>query len=159
VSSLSHLDRQRKGNSGDTTLDYSGMMMIATIKLTMFGFNVQDGRVSIQQGGKKKHLPLTSYNEQMKITKFPTLLEFSGWMFFFGGFLVGPACEYMDYLRFTSQQHLQRKQGGIPSSAKPTIMILAKSALSIGILLSCSAKYNVPLMLKPEWQAGSFAKK
>ncbi|CAO3599729.1 unnamed protein product [Absidia cylindrospora] len=43
--SLCHIVRQLKGNSGDATLDYSGMMMIATIKLTMFGFNVYDGRI------------------------------------------------------------------------------------------------------------------
>ncbi|CAO3599730.1 unnamed protein product [Absidia cylindrospora] len=79
-------------------------------------------------------------------------------MFFFGGFLVGPACEYMDYIRFTYQHH-QRHHSVSPSSIKPTLMIILKCALSIGILLSSSTKYNFPLMLKPEWQDTSFARK
>ncbi|KAI8329516.1 MBOAT, membrane-bound O-acyltransferase family-domain-containing protein [Chlamydoabsidia padenii] len=146
--SICHLDRQLKGNSGDLTLDYSGMMMIVTIKLTMFGFNVHDGR---QQNNR-----LTPYNQQMKIITFPTLIEFSGWMFFFGGYLVGPACEYMDYLRFTG---VNKTQSNVPSPVKPTAMILIKSLFCIGILLSCSTKYNVAIMLKSEWQTNSFAKK
>ncbi|KAI9307635.1 MBOAT, membrane-bound O-acyltransferase family-domain-containing protein [Cunninghamella echinulata] len=148
--SICHIDRQLKGNSGDTTLDYSGMMMIATIKLTMYGFNIWDGR-------NDKKLPLTDYNNQMKISQYPSVLEFSGWMLFFGGYLVGPACEFMDYLRFVHESQKDKQKR--PSSLIPTLTIIAKSLISITILLSCSSKYNFSSMLKPEWQAHSFLKK
>ncbi|KAI8099756.1 MBOAT, membrane-bound O-acyltransferase family-domain-containing protein [Halteromyces radiatus] len=168
--SICHIQRQLHGISDDSTLDYSGMMMIATIKLTMFGFNVYDGRQFKLNGNKASNnngqKQLTAYNHQMKIdgSSYPTLLEFSGWMFFFGGYLVGPACEYMDYYRFVHQSQdytpLRRQQNNVPpSSVKPTLIILAKSVLFIVILLSCSSKYSFSLMLKPEWQGLSFGRK
>ncbi|KAI8069350.1 MBOAT, membrane-bound O-acyltransferase family-domain-containing protein [Gongronella butleri] len=146
--SACHIDRQFKGNSGDTTLDYSGMMMIATIKLTMYGFNVLDGRR--QQG-------LTAYNEQMKISSYPTLLEYFGWLFFFGGYLVGPSCEYMDYIRFTHLDDKARRQ--LPSPAKPALMIVARSLLFIAILVTCGPKYNFDVLLKAEWESMPYLKR
>jgi hypothetical protein len=34
----------------------------------------------------------------------PSLLEFMGYVFFFGSFIVGPAFEYADYIRFCNME-------------------------------------------------------
>jgi len=34
----------------------------------------------------------------------PSILEYLGYIFFFGGFLVGPAFEFMDYHRFSNME-------------------------------------------------------
>lgn len=68
--------------------------MIATVKLSAFGFNVHDGRGT----------PVTDYNRQMMIREYPTPIQFAGWMCYYCGFLTGPSCEYMDYFRFTTIQ-------------------------------------------------------
>ncbi|ORX56788.1 MBOAT-domain-containing protein [Hesseltinella vesiculosa] len=115
--------------------------MIATIKLTMFGFNVLDGRQKTN---------LTAYNKQMKIDDFPTLAQFFGWMYFFGGYLVGPSCEYMDYIRFVQLDDKARRS--MPSAIKPTLVILSKSLLFITVLVMFSPTYNFSALLKSEWR-------
>ncbi|KAG0164623.1 lysophospholipid acyltransferase [Apophysomyces sp. BC1015] len=150
--SLCHIDRLRLGTMGDTSLDYSGTLMIATIKLSSFGFNVMDGRRDTSE--------LTPYNKKMKILQYPTLTEFFGWMFFFGGVLVGPTCEYMDYIRFTYGRPLSpstEKHVRQPSSTwKPTIRLLGQSLLFIIILVTYSPKYDAMAVLEPSWKSLSF---
>jgi len=34
----------------------------------------------------------------------PSMLEYLGYIFFFAGFMVGPAFEFMDYRRFTNME-------------------------------------------------------
>lgn len=34
----------------------------------------------------------------------PSILEYLGYIFFFGGFMVGPAFEFMDYRQFTNME-------------------------------------------------------
>jgi len=130
------LQRQWGGYDVDDSNDYSGTLMIATVKLTSFGFNVADGRT-------KNQAVLSSYNKRMKVEQYPTLIEFYGWMFFFGGFLVGPTSEFMDYMRFISMQMFEVK-GKIhaPSPVKQTLFLIAKSLCFVAIIVTVAPYYN-----------------
>jgi lysophospholipid acyltransferase len=134
----------------DDSNDYSGAMMLATIKLTSFAFNVADGRT-------KDQTLLSSYNKRMKIDKCPSLLEFFGWIFFFGGFLVGPISEYMDYMRFVTMDMFNNKQ--VPSTIKPTLWLPLKSVFFIAVIVKVLPYYNSASIDTEAWKNISFLKK
>ncbi|KAI7900050.1 MBOAT, membrane-bound O-acyltransferase family-domain-containing protein, partial [Cokeromyces recurvatus] len=151
--SYSHLSRQLVGFDADNSNDYSGMLMIATIKLTSFGFNVADGRT-------KDQTILSSYNQRMKIERYPTLIEFFGWMFFFGGFLVGPTSEFMDYMRFVTMQMFQVKgKTKVPVPIKQTLFLIIKSLLFIAAVVVISPYYSSANIDSDAWRSLSFVKK
>lgn len=111
--------------------------MIATIKLTSFGFNVADGRT-------KNQALLSSYNKRMKIERYPTFIEFFGWMFFFGGFLVGPTSEYMDYMRFVTMDMFDVKDNKkkLPSAVRQTGWLIIKSLMFVGVIVTVAPSYS-----------------
>jgi len=128
--SLSHIYRQIT-NYGGYELDYTGPQMVLVIKLTSFAYNVYDGtrqgpvrRVRRSGGRNAKRLTLGSAqrvcvcvcvcararvpNEQIHkdlqaraIKRIPNLLEYFGFVYFFGSFLAGPAHEYLEYQQMT----------------------------------------------------------
>lgn len=137
----SHIGRQFKGFEGDTDLDYSGALMIITIKLSSYGFNVTDGRMT----------QLTAHNEQMKISEYPTLIQYFGWLFYFAGFLTGPSCEYMDYLRL-----VESKRTSPLNETGPALKRFIKSCFFIVALIYLAPTFNYFQALKPEWSSHSF---
>ncbi|RCH97814.1 lysophospholipid acyltransferase [Rhizopus azygosporus] len=137
-----HIGRILKGFEGDTDLDYSGAMMILTIKLSSFGFNVLDGRLAESKN-------LSAHNQQMKISSYPSFIQYFGWVFFFPGFLAGPTCEYMDYIRFI-ETRVQT------STWKPALMRLSKSFAFIAALVYLGPTYNFFQALQPAWSHKSF---
>jgi lysophospholipid acyltransferase len=143
--SYSHIGRQIKGFEGDTELDYSGAMMIITIKLSSYGFNVLDGQLTNQK---------SSHAQQMKIEHYPTLLQYFGWVFFFAGFLAGPTCEYMDYLRFVESPPSVRI-----NTWSPALKRCGKSFIFIACLVYLAPTYNYFEALKPAWQSKTFMEK
>ncbi|KAJ1653406.1 Lysophospholipid acyltransferase [Dispira simplex] len=90
-------------NLDNPPLDYSGAHMVLVIKLTSFSFNVADGRVGSNQ-------VLSSRQQTKAIQRMPTLMEFMGYIFFFGNFLVGPAIEYRDYIAFVDPRESSTRQ-------------------------------------------------
>lgn len=143
----SHIDRQMKGVEGDGELDYSGALMIVSIKLSSFGFNIRDGRMGA----------VTDYNKRMQIKQYPGLIEYFGWIFFFGGFLTGPTCEYMDYIRYTHYFFLSKDAHLSPWPA--TMRVLAKSLVIILFLTMVAPSYSFVLALDPSFAAQSFMKR
>jgi lysophospholipid acyltransferase len=118
--------------------------MIITIKLSSFGFNISDGQY-------KKALA-SNHSENMKITHYPTWIEYFGWVYFFGGFLAGPTCEYMDYSRFIHDKTPRH-------TLRPALCEVAKSLFFIAALVYFAPTFNYFEALKPEWSATSFAYK
>jgi lysophospholipid acyltransferase len=132
--------------------DYSGVMMLLTIKLTSFGFNVLDGRTD--------QTKLSGYNKRMMVTEYPTLVEYFGWIFFFGGFLVGPSSEYMDYKRFITMQVFDVKGNRrVPSPFKATLLLLGKSLLFMAVIAFLSPYFNSPTIDSDTWRQLSFMRK
>ena len=66
--------------------------MVLVIKLTSFGWCLFDGT--------RPDTELSESQKQKKIVDHPSLIEFAGYVFYFGGFLVGPAFEFSDYISF-----------------------------------------------------------
>ncbi|RKP27299.1 MBOAT, membrane-bound O-acyltransferase family-domain-containing protein, partial [Syncephalis pseudoplumigaleata] len=73
--SYTHISRMDKHSTIAKT-DFSAAHMILVIKLTSFAFNI-----------------LSKHQMQKRIMEMPSLLEYYGYVFFFGSFLVGPAFE------------------------------------------------------------------
>ncbi|KAL7717536.1 Vacuolar protein sorting 26 [Entamoeba marina] len=72
------------------SLDFTTTHMILTLKLTAFCFSVANAQ--------KKNL--SPYLEAHKVEKYPTLLEYFGFVYFFPGLFSGPSLEYRDYMSF-----------------------------------------------------------
>jgi len=83
---------QQLSNWGSYTLDFTAIQMMLTIKLTMFAYNVYD-----RSRGSK-----ASKTQQQWSCQLPSMLEFLGFCYFFGGLLAGPAFEFVDYIAFTN---------------------------------------------------------
>ncbi|TPX55123.1 hypothetical protein PhCBS80983_g05582 [Powellomyces hirtus] len=73
--------------------DNTGPIMMMVIKLSTFAWAAHDGT-------KPKDV-LTTEQRRTAVHHMPTLLEFLGYAFFFGGWLVGPANDFSEYRRFT----------------------------------------------------------
>ncbi|RIA85160.1 MBOAT, membrane-bound O-acyltransferase family-domain-containing protein [Glomus cerebriforme] len=93
--SINHIYRQINRISYDR-YDPTGPQMVLVIKLTSFAFNVFDGRRPSKE--------LTPYQKSKAIPSMPSILEYLGYLFFFGGFMAGPAFEFMDYRQFTNME-------------------------------------------------------
>ncbi|CAO3634735.1 unnamed protein product [Cunninghamella echinulata] len=158
--SICHLDRQFKGVKGDTTLDYSGALMVAIMKLSSYGFNIQDGRE------KNKSL-IHPFHLRMQINTYPSLVSFFGWIFFFGGVLAGPTCDYMDYIRLitlplieTSPKTLTEKQRQIKLSCwNPVKIVLLKVSIMIMGLIFIHPTFNFPAILSDQYNNYPFYKR
>ncbi|CAG8617313.1 4076_t:CDS:2 [Paraglomus brasilianum] len=110
--SISHIYRQLYRISYDR-FDISGPQMILVTKLTSFAFNVYDGQRSIKT--------LSEYQAKKRIQRFPSILEYLGYVFFFGGFLIGPAFEFADYRDFTTLALFSNPPASSRSSDSPIL--------------------------------------
>lgn len=91
-------------------LDFTGVQMVLTMKLTGFGYNVQDGaekvKVDDDEPSDNKMLDkaalakkkLKESREKFAIRTLPNPLEFLSYAFCFAQLMVGPAFEYTDFM-------------------------------------------------------------
>ncbi|KAG2223500.1 hypothetical protein INT45_001248, partial [Circinella minor] len=142
-----HVIRQIKGYEGDTKLDYSGVLMMLTIKLSSFGFNVADGRNGA----------ITDYNKRMKVEQYPTVIEYFGWLCYFGGLFVGPTCEYMDYYRYTNFFFLSPDKKISPYM--PTLRLVAFGLFFACVTAFVGPHYNYYRLLDDDYLAFPLYKK
>lgn len=100
----------------DKFIDYGAPLMIMVIKLSNFAWACHDGT-----------RPEKDLNQEQKLYAIrspPTILEFLGYAFFYGGFFIGPAFEFRDYRMFINQEAPFDK---IPSTTLPTLINAAFS--------------------------------
>ena len=121
---------------GGYTLDVSGPQMVITIKLTSFAWNVFDF-------GKKQSAKYTHrITNSVDISKVTTL-EFLSFIFFFGGYLGGPAFEFQDYLKFTSNELFEnKKKPGLSSRLFPAFISFFTSMIFLVIFQTVAKQYN-----------------
>jgi lysophospholipid acyltransferase len=81
--------------SDNVRFDETSPMMVIVIKLTSFAWSVYDGTQDVSL--------LSEEQKHARIETMPSLLEFLGYIYFFPGFLVGPALEFTDYQKFIHQ--------------------------------------------------------
>ncbi|KAI8824236.1 MBOAT, membrane-bound O-acyltransferase family-domain-containing protein [Fimicolochytrium jonesii] len=121
----------------NVSFDHTSPMMVLVIKLTSFAWAAHDGT--------KPDEELSEDQKKFVIRRMPGLIEYLGYVFFFGGFLVGPAFELADYRRFAENQvtsilcGLQRLIRALtehpPSSRNNTIKCIASALACLAVYL------------------------
>ncbi|TFY66011.1 hypothetical protein EVG20_g5072 [Dentipellis fragilis] len=101
------------------TFEITGPQMVLTMKLTTFAWNVYDGSRPVED--------LDKWQLEKRVAKFPSLLEFLGYAFYFPGVLVGPSLEFSDYMSlvdesiFKTPAHTEQeraRQRAVPAGRK-----------------------------------------
>lgn len=87
----SHIRAQFFNEYDDTIIDITGAQMVLVMKLSAFGWNVHDGKQSVQP---------SEYTKMRAIKNHPTLLSYMGYVYFYPSLLTGPAFDYVDYDKF-----------------------------------------------------------
>lgn len=86
---INHLVRAF-GNIPLTTIEITAAQMVLTMNLTSFAWSVHDGKNRTAE-------QCDDQQRSMRITEFPSLLEFLGYAFYFPGLLIGPSTRFVDY--------------------------------------------------------------
>ncbi|PRP74261.1 hypothetical protein PROFUN_12008 [Planoprotostelium fungivorum] len=131
-------------------MDFTTMQMVLTLKLTAFAFNYYDGRRPVEK--------LTEEQKKRRITELPPLLEFFGFVYFFPGFLGGPAVEITEYQRFINYSMFEDSycNGNIPDTKKPAFQALGRSLMFMPLVIlsgffPCSDFTDPKFALLPFW--------
>ncbi|KAJ3391992.1 lysophospholipid acyltransferase, partial [Chytriomyces hyalinus] len=136
--------------------DATTPMMVLVIKLTSFAWNVYDGT--------KKDEEISPELRSKTIRKFPEVLEFFGFVFFFAAFLVGPAFDFNDYREFTNCTGVfavEAEKGRtkkLPSRLIPTLRCLFGGIFWMGVFIKFSKEYSYERLVDgsttswPAWQ-------
>ncbi|KAI0230517.1 Lysophospholipid acyltransferase [Massospora cicadina] len=106
----------------------------------MFAYNVYDGQLPEEQ--------LSPYQLSHRIAKLPSFVEFLGYILYSGGFFVGPAFEYTDYIRFV---HNDTGVISIPSTVVPAIKCLVAGLLCAVVPIFVHPKVALPTLLTPDF--------
>ncbi|KAJ7283384.1 endoplasmic reticulum protein [Mycena rebaudengoi] len=127
------------------TLEVTGPQMVLTMKLTTFAWNVYDGR--------RPSTDLDKWQTTKRVTKFPSLLEFLGYSFYFPGVLVGPYLDYANYMDLINEtlfKKLEKSKPGrnVPSGRKRVAyrkMIFGLAYLGIFVVFGGTYNYGISL--------------
>ncbi|KAF7301578.1 hypothetical protein MIND_00723300 [Mycena indigotica] len=93
---VNHVIRSMNNFSYET-LEVTSPQMVLVMKLTTFAWNVYDGRrTEADIDGDKWQLA-------KRVVKFPSLLEFLGYSFYFPGMLVGPYLDFAGYMDLVNE--------------------------------------------------------
>ncbi|KAI9015036.1 MBOAT, membrane-bound O-acyltransferase family-domain-containing protein [Gaertneriomyces semiglobifer] len=119
--SVSHLYNQLI-NTTNASFDHTAPMMVMVIKLSSYAWCAYDGT--------KDEKDLTPDQRPLAIRKLPSLTEFLGYVFFFGGFLVGPAFEFNDYRKLVNAEP---PFDNIPSPIRPAIRTTVSALVAFAL--------------------------
>jgi len=108
--SINHIYRQAVNDP--SALDITGAQMVLVMKLTAFCWNVQDGRLPDSE--------LTDIQREHAIRTMPSLLDYTGYVFFFPAIMAGPAFDYSEYSNYITTTMFTLPPGTDPSKAPPT---------------------------------------
>ncbi|KAJ3149130.1 lysophospholipid acyltransferase [Geranomyces michiganensis] len=135
-------------NKSTASFDHTAPMMVLVIKLTSFAWAAYDGTRNDED--------LSEDQRKLAIRKMPGLIEYLGYIFFFGGFLVGPSFEFVDYKRFIENQPPFDKR---PSSFVPTISALGAAAMSFVLFFKFGNSWSYMHALEPGFMQQSIFKR
>ncbi|KAI6004231.1 MBOAT, membrane-bound O-acyltransferase family-domain-containing protein [Pisolithus albus] len=132
------------------TFEITGPQMVLTMKLTTFAWNVWDGRRPAED--------LDKWQIQKRVVKYPSLLEFLGFSFYFPGFLVGPYIDYASYsslidgslFKSANPEPKNAPRRAIPSGRKRVAyrkMVIG--LLFLGAFVVLGPKYHFGIALTP----------
>ncbi|TDL29602.1 MBOAT-domain-containing protein [Rickenella mellea] len=140
------------------TFEVTGPQMVLTMKLTTFAWNVYDGR--------RPATELDKWQTAMRVTKYPSLLEFLGYSFYFPGFLVGPYLEYATYMDLVNETlftthngEVAQKSSGrrVPKGRKRVAYRkMAMGLTYLGLFVLLNPKFNYSMVLEDSFAKKSF---
>lgn len=132
------------------TIEITGPQMVLTMKLTIFAWNVWDGRRPAED--------LDKWQIQKRVVKYPSLLEFLGFSFYFPGFLVGPYIDYASYsslidgslFKSANPESKNAPRRAIPSGRKRVAYRkMVVGLLFLGAFVVLGPKYHFGIALTP----------
>ncbi|KAF8121318.1 MBOAT, membrane-bound O-acyltransferase family-domain-containing protein [Boletus edulis] len=130
------------------TVDIEVPQMILTTKLTSFAWNVHDGR--------KQEEDLDKWQLHKRVTRYPTLLEFLGFSFYFPGVLIGPPLDYASYISlideslFKSAELTKPMRRAIPDGRKRVAYRkMLMGLVFLGFFAALTPSYNFTTTLTP----------
>jgi len=159
---------------GEFILDFTGPQMVATIKLTSFGYNYTDGergRTPEQRDkalkqldaemkqikealdkdpndkdakNKRRTVSVKLARTKLCVDEMPSLLEYLGFIYCFSGYAAGPALEITQYLDATNDTEFARS---VPSGVLPGLKNFAVGILCVGLHLGIGGMF--PLVPDP----------
>ncbi|KJA21611.1 hypothetical protein HYPSUDRAFT_140361 [Hypholoma sublateritium FD-334 SS-4] len=142
------------------TMEVTGPQMVLTMKLTTFAWNVYDGR--------RKEEELDKWQQSKRITKYPSLLEFLGYSFYFPGILVGPYLDFPEYMELINETMFQHahvkatlKDGHrLPAGRKRAAYSkMFMGLVYLGAFVLLGPKYNFSVAMKDEFMKMSLLKR
>ncbi|KAF8960202.1 endoplasmic reticulum protein [Flammula alnicola] len=156
---VNHVIRAIYGFSYET-MEVTGPQMVLTMKLTTFAWNVYDGR--------RKEEDLDKWQLSKRITKYPSLLEFLGYSFYFPGILVGPYLDYPEYMELINETMFQHahvkatlKAGRRlpPGRKRAAYSKMFMGLVYLGAFVVFGGKYNYAVSLKDDFVKMSLLKR
>jgi lysophospholipid acyltransferase len=121
-------------------VEYAGPLMILVIKLSNYAWACYDG--------SRKGDQLSVDQATTALEKIPTILSYFGYVFFFGGFFIGPAFEFKDYDSFISKK---APFDHIPSTFWPSTINIMMGFAAFGIYLKSNPQKLVSWALTEEF--------
>lgn len=116
---------------GGSAIEITAVLMIYVCKVTSLSWCYQDGAVPEEK--------LSADQRKKKIVQFPTFLEYISYMYFYGNSLVGPACDYVDHIKFIKREGDYAEN---PSTFLPSLAYLASGFLNMAIIIVFAPTYN-----------------
>ncbi|KAL4944704.1 hypothetical protein BDV06DRAFT_219996 [Aspergillus oleicola] len=160
--SINHITRQILDDP--QVIDITGAQMVLVMKLSAFCWNIHDGRLPQDQ--------LSDPQKYAAITKFPSILDYAGYVLFFPGLFGGPSFDYVAYRRWIDTTLFEippgtdpskvpptRKKRKIPRSGTPAMKKLVIGLVWVVVFLQLGSIYNQDAILDPSFRDCSFLRR
>jgi len=116
---------------GGYSIEVTAVLMIFVCKCTSLAWCYKDGGADDSK--------LSEYQRKKKVIQFPSFLEYMSYMYFYGNALVGPACDYIDHIKFMKREG---EYAHIPNTLLPSLGYLICGFLNMGIIVLFAKEYN-----------------
>ncbi|ELT92172.1 hypothetical protein CAPTEDRAFT_182891 [Capitella teleta] len=105
----------------NVTVCWTTPQCVLTLRLTALAFNLYDG--------SKNEDELSAEQKETALKDVPSLLEMTGFSYFFGAFLTGPQFSFKRYMNFVNGAYSDSITGGPPRSVMPALQRLMAGVL------------------------------
>lgn len=160
--SISHIYRQIADDP--SVVDITGPQMVLVMKLSAFCWNVHDGRLPDKD--------LTDAQKYAAIRKFPSILDYAGYVLFFPSLFAGPAFDYVDYRRWIDTTLFEvppdtdpskvpptRKKRKIPRSGRPALKKMIMGIIWVLAFVQLAPNYPFSFYFSDEYETYSLPRR
>ncbi|CAF0937475.1 unnamed protein product [Brachionus calyciflorus] len=122
---------------GQKNFDITSPLMIFVQKLTYLAFSYSDGL--------KAKESLNDYQKLNVLNEFPSMLEYFSYLFHFQGIIIGPGCNYKDYIEFIDGTNIRKHhEKTFARNLKPSVRkALFKKILMVLIMSVIFFKFSL----------------